>query len=346
MDFLRFENHAFFYLYLLLPVLLLIFIFSRYRNKSNLQKLGKWLLIKQLIPMQSTARPWLKFMLLLLALSCLIMAAVNPQLGFKTESAKLTGVDVVIALDVSNSMMAEDIRPNRLERAKMAIARLIDQFENDRIGLVLFAGVAVTQVPLTNDHEAAKMILRTINTESVQVQGTNIGAAIERSLASFSPSNLTSRVIIIVSDGENHEYDPAPVISRAREQGVVIHTVGVGTQQGAPIPVYQNNQLAGFFRDVQGNTVITRFNENMLLTIAQQGGGIFHTSTGPDLGLARILQQIREMQQQEYDATHFSEYESRFHYFLALAIIFLIIELVIFERKSKWLSRIKLFDVS
>ncbi len=346
MDFLRFENQSFFYLYLLLPFLLVIFLYAQYRIKRNLQKLGNMTLLLQLIPMRSSARPWLKFILFTLAFSCLAMAAINPQLGFKTENVKRTGVDVVVALDVSNSMLSEEIRPNRLERAKMAISRLIDQLENDRIGLVVFAGSAVTQVPITNDTEAAKMILRTVNTQSVQVQGTAIGAAIERSLASFSPSNLTSRVIILVSDGENHEDDPTPVIARAREQGVVIHTVGVGTKQGAPIPVYQNNQLSGFLRDSQGNTVITRFDETMLRNIAQQGEGIFHTSTGPDLGLNRILQQIRDMQQQEYEATHFSEYESRFHYFLALAIFFLIIELVIFERKSKWLSKIKIFEVS
>ncbi len=345
MDFLRFENQEYFYLFLVIPVFLFIFIFARIQRRRNLQSIGELKLIERMIPMHSVRRPWLKLLLFLLAFSSMIMAAVNPQLGFKTEDTKRTGVDIIIALDVSRSMLAEDIRPNRIERAKMAVSRLIDQLENDRIGVVIFAGSAVTQVPITSDQEAAKMILRTVNTSSVQVQGTAIGSALERSIAAFSNTQSGSRVIILVSDGENHQDDPLPVASRAQEQDIIIHTVGVGTSQGAPVPVYQNNQLSGFLRDSQGNTVISRFDEPTLRAIAQQSGGIFQTSTGPDLGLNRIMQNIREMEQQEYEATHFSEYESRFHYFIALAIIFLIIEFLIFERKSKWLNRINLFKV-
>ncbi|MFW5687413.1 MAG: VWA domain-containing protein [Bacteroidota bacterium] len=296
--------------------------------------------------MRSRRRPWVKFTLFLFAYSALVMAAVNPQLGFKTEDTKKTGVDIVIALDVSSSMLAEDIRPNRMERAKLAVSRLIDQLENDRIGIVIFAGSAVTQVPLTNDREAAKMILKTVNTGSIQIQGTALGNALERSIASFTGNQGGSKVVILISDGENHEDDPLAVIERINEQDIIVHTVGVGTSQGAPIPVYQNNQLDGFMRNSQGNTVISRFDEPMLREIAQQTGGIFQTGTGPDLGLNRIIEEIRNMEQQEYEATHFSEYESRFHYFLALAIILLVLEVLIFERKSKWLNQIKLFEIS
>lgn len=346
MEFLRFENQEYFYLFLLIPVFLLVFLLAHWHRKKKLSRLGESKLLERMIPMHSVRRPWLKLTLFLLAFSSLVMAAINPQLGFKTEDVKRTGVDIVIALDVSRSMLAEDIRPNRMDRSKMAVSRLIDQLENDRVAVVIFAGSAVTQVPLTADREAAKMIVRTLNTNSIQVQGTAIGSALERSIASFSRSDGGSRVIILVSDGENHQDDPLPVIERAREHGIVIHTVGVGTPQGAPIPVYQNNQLSGFLRDAQGNTVTSRFDEPMLRALAERGGGVFQTGTGADLGLNRIMQEIREMEQQEFEAPRFSEYESRFHYFLALAIIFLVLEFIIFERKSKWLNKIKFFEVS
>lgn len=345
MDFLRFENHEFFYLFLAIPLFLVIFVFAFIRRKRKLQVLGEESLMEKLTPMRSVRRPWLKFILYLLAFSSMSMAVINPQLGLKSEEVTSEGVDVIVALDVSRSMLAEDIRPNRMERAKMAVSRLIDQLDNDRVGIVVFAGSAVTQVPLTSDRESARMILRTVSTNSVQIQGTSIASALERSIAGFQNSTGGSRVIILVSDGENHEDDPFSVATRARNMGIVIHTVGVGTPQGGPIPVYHNNRMTGFLQDDQGNTVITRFDEPMLREIANLGGGFFQTSTGPDLGLNRILQQIREIEQQEHETTQFSEYESRFHYFVALALIFMLLEFLIFERKSKWLNKINLFEV-
>ncbi len=346
MDFIRFENQEYFYLFLLVPVFLLAFILANWHRRKKMARLGETKVLERMIPMHSKRRPWVKLVLFFLAFSSLVMAAVNPQLGFSTEDTKRSGVNIVIALDVSRSMLAEDIRPNRMERSKMAVSRLINQLENDRISLVLFAGSAVTQVPLTMDHEAAKMILRTVDTSSIQVQGTAIGAALERSIASFSFAEGGGKVIILVSDGENHQDKPMPVVERAREQDIVIHTVGVGTTQGAPIPVYQNNQLSGFLRDGEGNTVISRFDEPVLREIAEKGGGIFQTGTGADMGLNRIMKQVREMEQQEYETPQFSEYESRFHYFIALALIFLTLEFLIFERKSKWLNKINFFEVS
>jgi Ca-activated chloride channel family protein len=346
MDILRFENQQYFALFAILPVLLLFFVTALYIRKKRIQKLGSWQVVGRMMPMRSIARPWLRFALFLLAFSSLILAAVNPQIGFKTEEARSKGIDIVIALDVSRSMLAEDIRPNRMDRAKMAVSRLVDRLDNDRVSLVVFAGSAVTQVPMTSDLDAVKMILRTVNTSTIQIQGTAIGRALERSIASFSDGDERSRVIILVSDGENHQDDPMLVAKRAAEQGFIIHTVGIGTPQGAPIPVYRSGQLSGFLRDHEGNTVVSRFDETMLRNIAQTAGGIFQTGTGPDLGLNKILEEIRKMEQQEYETTRFSEYESRFHYFIALALIFFVLELIIFERKNKWLNKIKLFDVT
>jgi Ca-activated chloride channel family protein len=346
MDILKFENQEYFILFAFLPVLLLIFLRAVYVTGKRIKKLGHGQLIARMLSMRSSARPWLRFVLFALGFSSLIMAAVNPQIGFKTEEAHSKGIDIVIALDVSRSMLAEDIRPNRMDRAKHAVSRLIDQLENDRIGLVAFAGSAVTQVPITSDLDAARMILRTVNTETMQVQGTAIGSALERSIATFAKQDDKSRVIILVSDGENHQDDPIPVANRASDMGIIIHTVGIGTSQGAPVPVYRGGQLSGFLRDNEGNTVVSRFDEPMLRNIAQQTGGVFQTGTGPDLGLNNILEEIRLMEQQEYETTRFAEYESRFHYFIALALIFFLFEFLIFERKSKWLNKIKLFDIS
>ncbi len=346
MDIIQFENQEYFYLFLIIPVFVLIFFIARYRQKKKLQRLGEWSLVNHMLPMRSGRRPYVKHLLFLCAFSALVMAAVNPQVGYKLEDVTMEGVDIVIALDVSRSMMAEDIRPNRLERAKMAVSRLIDQLESDRVGVVIFAGSAVTQVPLTSDHDAARMLLRTVNTNSIQVQGTSLAHALERSIASFSDKDSKSRVIILISDGENHTDEPVPVAARAQDMGITIHTVGIGTSSGAPIPVYRNNELTGFLRDAQGNTVISKFDEPMLREIAQSGGGMFQTGTGPDLGLNNIMEEIRNMEQQEYESAQFSEYESRFHYFVAIALVLLLLEFLIFERKNKWINKIKLFDVS
>jgi Ca-activated chloride channel homolog len=275
---------------------------------------------------------------------CIIIAAMNPQVGSRLEEAKREGVDIIVAIDVSRSMMAEDIKPNRLERAKMSVSRLIDRLEGDRIGIVVFAGSAITQVPLTSDHHAARMMLRTISTNSMAAQGTAIGSAIQRAVMSFSDEDLTNKVLIILSDGENHMDDPLQASREARQKGLTIHTVGIGTSGGAPIPVYRDGQLSGFFRDSQGNTVVSRYDEASLRQIAQHGGGVFREGVGSDLGLTSILDEIKLMEKEEFDSLVFADYEGRFHYFVALALIALMIETLIFERKNKWLNRIKLFN--
>ena len=344
MNIIQFENPQYFWLLAILPLLIFLAWLSVYFRKKNLRKLGASHMIDQMNPYHSFKRTWIKSVLFMFAFASIIMAVVNPQVGYKTEEVTSSGVDIVIALDVSRSMQAEDIRPNRMERAKLAVSRLIDRFENDRVGLVIFAGTAVTQVPLTHDHEAAKMILRTVDTQSIDFQGTSLSAALERGIAAFSGYDTNSKVIILISDGENHDDNPLEVAQRAYEQNIIIHTVGVGTPQGAPIPVQRNNQLAGFLRDDEGNTVVSKFDEALLKSLAQEANGNFQNSSAPDLGLNSILDQIRAMEQQEYETKQFSEYESRFHYFIALALLFLLMDVLIFERKNIWLNTIRLFD--
>lgn len=343
MDIIRFEHTIYFYLFLAIPVFVMLFVVSRYLRRRAIRAFGKPGVIQNLMPWVSVRRPWIKFSFMMVALAFIILAAINPMIGSRLEEARLEGVDIIVALDVSRSMLAEDIRPNRLERAKLAVSRLIDRLDGDRIGVVIFAGQAVTQVPLTTDHDAARILLRTVTTESIQVQGTAIASAIERAVASFDGDDLSNRVLIIVSDGENHMDDPIEAARVAHQMGLTIHTIGIGSREGAPIPVYRNNQLSGFLRDNQGNTVVSRYDEQTLREIARAGGGVFQHGRGADLGLDDILDEIRKLDTEEFDSLVFSDYESRFHYFVALALIILLLELFILERKNKWLERLQLF---
>lgn len=344
MEIFRFENPQYLFLLAMIPVLLGLFWLSWRMRKKALKRFGEPGVIRALMPERSIRRPWFRFSLLLAGLSMLILALANPLVGSRMQEAKREGIDVMIALDVSLSMLAEDIKPNRLERAKMAVSRLIDRLDNDRVGLVIFAGNAITQVPVTSDHSAAKMILRTVNTNSISVQGTALGSAIERAMASFTGEILENKVIIVISDGENHLDDPAEQARLAAGQGVVIHTVGIGTRGGAPIPVYRGDQLSGFLRDNQGNTVVSRYDEAILRGIAEATGGVFRQGTGADMGLNSILDEMKKVEKDTFETMVFADYKSRYHYFVALALFFLVLEIFIFERKNKWLEKIKLFD--
>jgi len=344
MDIFRFEHPEYFALLVVLPLVIGLFVLAIRLNKKKLKRFGNDQTIKKLMPWRSFRRPWIKLAILSSSLVLLVVGLANPLIGNRLQEAEHQGVDVMIALDVSRSMLAEDIKPNRLQRAKMAISRLVDQLDNDRVGLVIFAGNAITQVPLTPDHTALKMVLRTVNTNSVQVQGTAIGTAIERSLLAFENDDLQDRIIIIISDGENHMDDPLEWAQKAAQAGVKIHTVGIGSRSGAPIPEYRNNQLVGYLRDNKGNTVISKFDEATLSSIASATGGVFRVGEGADMGLKSILEEIRKTDKQTYDAMVFADYESRYYYFVAFALILLILDLFVFERKNKWLERIKLFD--
>ena len=330
-------------MFLLIPVLIFIFLISRYLRKRSLKAFGQESLIRSMSPLLSDKRPYVKFLLIIAAISSIIMASVNPQTGSRMEELRLEGADIIVALDVSRSMLAQDVRPNRLERAKLAVNRLIDRLEQDRIGIVLFAGSAQSQVPLTSDHSAAKMILRTASTNSVAVQGTAIELAIERAILAFQDDRPHNKAIIIISDGESHEDEPLQAARRAAELGIVIHTIGIGSRTGAPIPIEESGRITGYLRDQDGNTVISRYNEQMLREIAEATGGIFRHGGGADLGLDEILDQIRTLEQEEFDSFMFAEYESRYYVFVMLAFILLLIEVVVMERKNRYLSRISLF---
>jgi Ca-activated chloride channel family protein len=341
---IRFAHPYFLYGYLLIPFFILLFLLLMRWKKNALKRFGEYPVVSRLIPYQSTGRQIIKFFLLLLAYSFLLIGLADPQVGSKLVEAKRTGIDIIIALDVSNSMLAEDIQPNRLERAKQAVSKLIDNLRSDRIGMVVFAGKAYMQLPITTDYAAAKLFLSTTTTDIVPVQGTAIGEAIGMAIEAFDESNDHSKAIIIITDGENHEGDALEKAREATEKGIRIYTIGMGLPEGSPIPVYNGPTRVGYKKDRQGNTVVTKLNETMLQQIASAGDGVYLRASNSSVGLSKVLDEINKLEKTEIESKLFSDYEDRFQYFLAVGILIIIIELLISERKSKWIQRIRLFS--
>ena len=339
----RFENIEFIYLLVLIPVLLIVFIMSRRIRKRSLKRFGDPDILNQLMPFLSVNRPVVKFLFILFALVFIILGMARPQFGSKLEEIKRKGIEIVIALDVSNSMLAEDIQPNRLEKAKQAIARLVEKLADDKIGLIVFAGDAYVQIPITTDYTSAKMFLSSINTQIVPKQGTAIGSAIDLGFNSFSPDNEASKALIIITDGEDHDDNAVSLAGEAAEEGIVIHTIGVGTPNGTPIPVFSGNQRS-FRKDRQGNVVITKLNEKILREIANAGNGSYIRATNNRLGLNMLFDQISTIEKKELETRIYSEYDEKFQYMIGLALILILFDFIFLERKNKYLKNIKLFQ--
>jgi Ca-activated chloride channel family protein len=342
MQLFRFANPEYLYLLLLLPVMIALFIINEFRRRNSLKKLGETTLINRLIPEISGIRPVFKFLLQLLALSAAVIMLARPQFGSRIEEVKKQGVEVIIALDVSNSMLAEDIQPNRLTRAKQAISRLVDNLENDKIGLIVFAGDAYTQIPVTTDYVSAKMFLSTINPEMVPKQGTAIGAAIDLASRSFTPGEGKSKAMIIITDGENHEDDPVSAAGEATKTGIVIHTIGIGSAEGVPVPV-ATGVRRDYLKDADGSTVITKLDEEILKKIAMSAGGNYIRASNSNIGLDEIFNDIRKMKKEELESTMYTEYNDQFQIFAALAILFLLFDILIMDRKNRRLQDVRLF---
>jgi Ca-activated chloride channel homolog len=329
-----------------LPLIALLwFLMSRWKKRA-LQKFGDIPVVMRLIPDHSGRRPVFKFIIFLTALACVILGMANLRIGSKLEKVSRQGVDVIICLDISNSMRAQDIKPDRLERASMAISRFIDRMKNDQIGIIVFAGRAQTQLPVTPDHAAAKMLVHTISTDNIQVQGTAIGAALELAENSFNLKSRPRKVIILISDGENHEDDALAAAQEIGGKGIIIHTIGMGSPEGAPIPVKLPGRQTEFKKDRSGNTVISRLDENMLRQIAAAGNGTYTRATTNEVGLNRIYNEIEKLEKRDYEAMNFTDYENLYPYFIGFAFFLLILEVFIFARKSKLTRNLKLFSKS
>lgn len=342
----KFGHPEYLYLLIVIPVLALLYILSVIYKKRALKKFGDLEIIEQLMPYVSKNRPLIKFIFLAVSFAAVIVALADPQFGSKVEIVKKKGAEIIIALDVSNSMLAEDLQPNRLERAKQAISKLIDKLENDRFGLIIFAGDSYIQVPLTTDYAASKMFLSSINTGIVTKQGTAIGSAIDLAMNSFTPETEMDKALIIITDGENHEDDAIAAAKLAKEKGITIHTIGMGSPEGAPIPIREGYGQTMFLKDRDGNVVISKLDQVALQQIASETEGIFIRANNSEVGLNKLLEQINKMQKQEVETKIYTEFEHRYQYLLGIAILLLIIELLVAERKSKRFSGFNIFKIN
>ena len=341
----RFANKEFLYFFAGIPVLIVIYIITAYLKKKSIKKFGNLNVISQLMPNVSHLRPHIKFTILIFALTILIFAMARPQFGSKLIEAKRKGIELIIALDISNSMLAEDIHPNRLERAKQAILRLLDQLENDRIGLIVFAGDAYTQVPITTDYVSVRMFLSNINTDVVSRQGTAIGKAIRLANNSFTQDVEASKAIIIISDGENHEGDAIKAAEQAKEKGIKVYTIAMGSRDGAPIPIRSGYYQKGFLKDQQGNVVTSKMNPKMLSQIALAGGGKFYYATMTNVGLNKLFNDLSKLNEIEIDTKVYSEYEEQFPAIIWIALGLIILDILVLEKKNKWQKYFKIFKV-
>jgi Ca-activated chloride channel family protein len=343
MEMFRFGNIEYLWGLLIIPLLTLFFIWSRIARKRALRKFGNETILNELMPYSSKNRPFIKFLIVMLALAFIITGIARPQFGSKLKTVKREGVELIIALDVSNSMMAEDIKPNRLERAKRAISRLVDRLKNDKIGLIVFAGDAYTQLPITSDYNSAKLFLNSVNTQIVPKQGTAIGAAINLAIRSFTPNGVANKAIVVITDGENHEDDAIAAAEKAVENGIIVHTIGMGLPSGSPIPVLRGGQT-DYLKDRNGKVVITKLNEQMLEKIAVAGNGIYVRANNSQVGLNSLFDEINKMEKEKMETRTYSEYDDQFQYFFAIGLFLLLFEFMILERKNKYLMNVKLFS--
>lgn len=336
----RFEHPYYLYILLVIPVLITgQIIYESWKRKRFHAQFDESISIK-LIPTWSRIKVWLKLSIYTLAFSSLVIGIANPQSGSKLEEVKRKGVDIMIALDISNSMLAEDLYPNRLGRAKRSIQELFTYLKSDRVGIVVFAGESFVQLPITTDYSAAKLFLNSIETDLITTQGTDIGDAIDLCLGSFDPESPTSKSIIIISDGENHEETTNAALQKAKEQGVTIHTIGMGSADGAPIPVYSRGNRVGFRTNKEGNTVVSKLDESMLSQISQSTGGMFVRASNAQSGMAYVFDEIEKMESVDIGTKVYTDFEDRFQFFLLPALILLIIELIIPNTRSVWWEKL------
>ena len=327
---INFAQAQYLLLILLIPVFFLVQALVLKLRAGRIRKFGDEALVRQLMPSYSKSRVWVKLTLFSVGFLFFAIGLSRPQIGAKLKEHETKGAEIMIVLDVSNSMLAEDYSPNRLERAKLAISRLVDKLRDDRIGLIVFAGNSFVQLPITTDYVSAKMFLNTISTGSVPIQGTAIGEAINTALRSFSIQSEKSRAIIVITDGENHEDDPVAAAAQAAEMGVRVFAIGVGSPEGKPIPM--DGEL---LKDREGNIVVTRLDETVLQDIAKAGNGVYVRAGNSEFGLNPIIENIKRMEDERYSSIVFEEFDEQFMYFMGIALIFFVLEMLIGDRRSK-----------
>lgn len=342
---LRFEHPEYLYWLIVIPVLVIVYILIRIRQDRLFKRFADMEMRGYLVPQRSGRRSIFKFVVFLLMIAFFIVGLANLQSGSKMEEVKREGIDLYIAVDVSNSMNAQDIVPSRLDRSKQAINKLISELQGDRLGVIIFADKAFVQLPITTDYAAAKMFLASVNTTSVASQGTAIGEAINLAAKSFADDER-SKAIIIISDGEDHENEAAMnAAQEAAKKGIKIYTIGMGLPDGAPIPMYnQYGQMTGYKKDKSGNTVVTRLDEDMLRRIAEAGGGIYIRANNSNVGLEKIYEDISKLDKTEIETQVFTDYEDRFQWFVGPGILLLLVWIFMSSGKRSWESKFNIFE--
>jgi Ca-activated chloride channel family protein len=338
------EEKIYLYCLAVLPVLALIFLFNLYWKRKKQREFGDLMMVRKLSPDKSVFKPVLKFVIVLLAMASLIFALVNPKIGTKIETVKREGIDIVFAIDVSKSMLAEDVAPSRLEKSKQLVSQIINQLASDRIGIVAYAGSAFPVLPITTDYGVAKMYLQGMNPGMVSSQGTSLDEAIEMATGYFEKDSKTSKLIIMISDGEDHSEGAEDAAEEARKAGVKIITIGVGTEKGGPIPLKRNGVVESFQRDNENQIVVTKLNKSSLETIAKstKGGYVYGGSTKEVTDY--IKHALENIQKTEFESTQMADFESQFQWFLGIAFALLLIDVFLLERKTAWLQKLNLFN--
>lgn len=337
----RFEEPTYLYLLLLLPLLAALFLYSNYRRRRAIKKFGDLELMAQLMPDASKYRPDVKFWIVFVAIGLFAVLLARPQFGSRLETVKRQGIEVIIALDISNSMLAEDVQPSRLQKAKRLVSQLVDKMENDKVGMIVFAGDAFTQLPITSDYISAKMFLETIDPSLISKQGTALGAAINLSTRSFTPMEGVGRTVILITDGENHEDGALEAAKAAVEKGIQINVLGVGMPEGAPIPIPGSND---YRRDREGNVVVTKLNEQMCQEIAQVGQGIYVRVDNSNAAQNAITKEINKLAKADVETQVYTEFNEQFQAIAWIILLLLLVEMLILERKNPLFKNIHLFS--
>lgn len=338
------EDKVWFWVLLVIPVIIMIFIILQIWKYRAQRRFASSKLLKRLSPNQSLFKSILKLVVLSLAIACLSIALVNPKIGTKLETVKRQGVDIVFAVDVSKSMLAEDIAPNRLEKSKQLVSQIINNLASDRIGIIAYAGKAFPQLPITTDYASGKMFLQSLNTDMLSSQGTAINEAIELAKTYFDDEEQTNRVLIIISDGEDHSEIASSVAEEAAEEGIRIFTIGVGEPEGGPIPLKRNGVFLSYKKDSEGETVITRLNEDTLKAIAEEDNGEYINGNNTTQVIEDIKDILNRMDKTEFEAKEFADFKDQFQWFLGFGLFFLFIDIFFLERKTGWLKRLNLFN--
>ena len=340
----RLDEKIWFWTLLVIPVIILVYILLQLWRRSVQRKFADNLLLKRLSPNQSLFKSILKIIILCGVFACLSIALVNPKIGTKLETVRSQGVDIVFAVDVSKSMLAEDIAPNRIDKSKQLVTQIINSLNSDRVGIIAYAGKAFPQLPITTDYASAKMFLQNMNTDMLSSQGTAISEAIQLAKTYYDDEEQTNRVLIIISDGEDHGGEAADIAEEANEKGIKILTVGVGDTKGGPIPIKRNGVILNYKKDNKGETVITRLNEETLKEIAEETNGVYINGSKTAEVVDAIKDVLDNMDKTEFESKQIADFKDQFQWFIAFGILLLFIDIFFLERKTKWLKKLNLFN--